>query len=140
VIPQGWVRNAEGHTCLSDDALGHGYTLVSFGCDTRAALEPATATAFERLGGTFVRIAHRGQPLHREVPGIWEDLNGTFLPDAVPVGWAAVVRPDRTVVHDGPAAEADRLVCESLALLGDRPEPMPAAAAAAAAAAAVQSV
>lgn len=135
VIPQGWVRNAEGHTCLSDDVLGHGYTLVGFGCDARAALEPATAAAFERLGGTFVRIAHRGQPLHREVPGVWEDLNGTFLPDAVPVGWAAVVRPDRTVAHDGPAAEADRLVCESLALLGNQPPPMPAADTAAAVAA-----
>ncbi len=130
VIPQGWVRNAEGHMCLSDDVLGHGYTLVSFGCDARAALEPATAAAFERLGGTFVRIAHRGQPLHRGVPGVWEDLNGTFLPDAVPVGWAAVVRPDRTVVHDGPAAEVDRLVHESLALLGGRAEPVPATAAA----------
>nr|WP_316857223.1 bifunctional 3-(3-hydroxy-phenyl)propionate/3-hydroxycinnamic acid hydroxylase [Ralstonia sp. LMG 32965] len=135
VIPQGWVRNAEGHTCLSDEVFGHGYTLVGFGCDARAALEPATAAAFERLGGTFVRIAHRGQPLHREVPGVWEDLNGTFLPDAVPVGWAAVVRPDRTVAHDGPAAEADRLVCESLALLGDQPAPMPAADTAAAVAA-----
>ncbi|MFX7854081.1 hypothetical protein ABTK08_21240, partial [Acinetobacter baumannii] len=62
--------------------------------------------------------------------GVWEDINGTFLPDAVPVGWAAVVRPDRTVVHDGPAAEADRLVRESLALLGSEPEPVSATAAA----------
>lgn len=120
VIQQGWVRNAQGQTRLSDDVFGHGYTVVSFGCDARASLAPATAAAFERLGGTFVRIAHRGQPLHRDVPGVWEDLNGTFLPDAVPVGWAAVVRPDRTVVHDGPAADADRLVSESLAMLGAR--------------------
>lgn len=130
VIQQGWVRNAQGQTRLSDDVFGNGYTLVSFGCDARASLAPATAAAFERLGGTFVRIAHRGQPLHRDVPGVWEDLNGTFLPDAVPVGWAAVVRPDRTVVHDGPAADADRLVSESLAMLGARPEPEPATAAA----------
>ncbi|MEE2977559.1 MAG: bifunctional 3-(3-hydroxy-phenyl)propionate/3-hydroxycinnamic acid hydroxylase [Pseudomonadota bacterium] len=130
VIQQGWVRNAQGQTRLSDDVFGHGYTLVSFGCDARASLAPATAAAFERLGGTFARIAHRGQPLHRDVPGVWEDLNGTFLPDAVPVGWAAVVRPDRTVVHDGPAADADRLVSESLAMLGARPEPEPATAAA----------
>lgn len=130
VIPQGWVRNAQGRTCLSDDVFGHGYTLVSFGCDARAALEPETAAAFERLGGVCVQIAHRGQSLHREASTVWEDINGTFLPDAVPVGWAAVIRPDRTVVHDGPAAEADRLVRESLALLGGQQEPMPAVAAA----------
>ncbi|MBA9854588.1 bifunctional 3-(3-hydroxy-phenyl)propionate/3-hydroxycinnamic acid hydroxylase [Ralstonia insidiosa] len=130
VIPQGWIRNAEGRMCLSDDVLGHGYTLVSFGGDASTALQPATAAAFERLGGAFVQIAHRGQRLHCEASGVWEDINGTFLPDAVPVGWAAVVRPDRTVVHDGPAAEADRLVRESLALLGSEPEPVSATAAA----------
>lgn len=130
VIPQGWVRNAQGRTCLSDDVLGYGHTLVSFGCDARATLEPATVAAFERLGGVSVRIAHRGQSLHGEASSVWEDINGTFLPGAVPVGWAAVIRPDRTVVHDGPAAEADRLVRESLALLGGQPEPMPVVAAA----------
>ncbi|MGM3276694.1 bifunctional 3-(3-hydroxy-phenyl)propionate/3-hydroxycinnamic acid hydroxylase [Ralstonia sp. 24A2] len=129
VLPQGWVRNADGRTCLSDDVLGHGYTLVSFGCDTRTALEPATAAAFARLGGVFVQIAHRGQSLPSEKQCVWEDINGAFLPDAVPVGWVAVVRPDRTVVHDGPAAEADRLVRESLALLGGQADPMPATAA-----------
>ena len=32
--------------------------------------------------------------------------------------WCLVVRPDRTVMHDGPVEAADRLVRESLALLG----------------------
>jgi 3-(3-hydroxy-phenyl)propionate hydroxylase len=40
------------------------------------------------------------------------------MPGAAPFGWAAIVRPDRTVLHDGPIAEVDRLVRESLALLG----------------------
>jgi 3-(3-hydroxy-phenyl)propionate hydroxylase len=31
--------------------------------------------------------------------------------------WCVVVRPDRTVLHDGPLAEADRVLRESLALL-----------------------
>jgi 3-(3-hydroxy-phenyl)propionate hydroxylase len=47
----------------------------------------------------------------------WEDLEGVFLPGLVPVGWVAVVRPDRTIVHDGPATDANRIVRESLALL-----------------------
>ena len=40
------------------------------------------------------------------------------MPGAAPFGWAAVVRPDRTVLHDGPAADVDRIVSESLALIG----------------------
>ena len=71
------------------------------------------------------RIAHRGQALHLRVTGAAEDLGGAFMPSAAPFGWAAVVRPDRTVLHDGPATEADRLVRESLSLLG---APSPAAA------------
>jgi 3-(3-hydroxy-phenyl)propionate hydroxylase len=51
-----------------------------------------------------------------------------FLPNAVPVDWVAVVRPDRTIVHDGPAAEADRIVRESLALLGTTSAATPSAA------------
>lgn len=33
-------------------------------------------------------------------------------------GCCLVVRPDRTVMHDGPVEEAERLVGESLGLLG----------------------
>ena len=40
------------------------------------------------------------------------------MPGAAPFGWAAVVRPDRAVLHDGPATDVDRLVSESLALIG----------------------
>lgn len=47
----------------------------------------------------------------------WEELDGGFLPRLVPVGWAAVVRPDKTIVHDGPATDVSRIVRESLALL-----------------------
>ncbi|KWH08624.1 3-(3-hydroxyphenyl)propionate hydroxylase [Burkholderia territorii] len=117
-IPQGWLRSADGAAHLSDDVLGDGYALVGFGCDPRASLDPGTATALAQTGGAIVQIAHRGQRLHLSGRDHWEDLDGTFLPRFAPLGWIAVVRPDKTIVHDGPVADADRIVHESLTLLG----------------------
>ncbi|MCX4140689.1 bifunctional 3-(3-hydroxy-phenyl)propionate/3-hydroxycinnamic acid hydroxylase [Paraburkholderia sp. SEWSISQ10-3 4] len=119
VIAQGWVRGSDGTTRLSDDVLGQGLALIGFGVDAAAALEHATAAAFARAGGRAVQIAHRGQRLHLAPRDSWEDLEGVFLPGLVPLGWAAVVRPDKTIVHDGPATDANRIVRESLALLGN---------------------
>jgi 3-(3-hydroxy-phenyl)propionate hydroxylase len=49
-------------------------------------------------------------------PGAVEDADGSFA--ATPSGgWCVVVRPDRTILHDGPVAEADRIVRESVHLL-----------------------
>src|SRR5271166_3657422 len=117
-LPQGWVRGPDGAVRRSDEALGPALTLVGFGCDPAEPVDAACLAAFQACGGRVVQFSHRGQAraLHRE--RCWEDLDGTFLPGAAPLGWAAVVRPDRTVLHDGPAREADRIVRESLALLG----------------------
>ncbi len=117
-LPQGWVRGLDGAVRRSDEALGPALTLVGFGCDPAESVDAACLAAFQACGGRVVQFLRRGQtqPLHRE--RCWEDLDGTFLPGAAPLGWVAVVRPDRTVLHDGPAREADRLVRESLALLG----------------------
>ncbi len=116
-LPQGWVRGPDGAVRLSDDALGPAMTLLGFGRDPREGLDAATLRAFAACGGKVVQIAHRGQARHLRREDCWEDLDGTFLPGAASFGWAAVVRPDRTVLHDGPAADVDRIVRESLALI-----------------------
>jgi 3-(3-hydroxy-phenyl)propionate hydroxylase len=119
LFPQGWVQHAgNGAGRWSDDALGGGFALVGLGVDPGRHLGGA-ADAWARAGGTCVQICHRGQRLHRDdAPHVWEDVSGAIVPQAAPVGWAFVVRPDRTVLHDGPAADAARLVRESLQLLG----------------------
>jgi 3-(3-hydroxy-phenyl)propionate hydroxylase len=61
-----------------------------------------------------VVLRHRGQT---GLAG-WEDMTDSLVPGAAPVGWVAVTRPDRTVLHDGPLANAEAIVRESLALLG----------------------
>lgn len=118
LLPQGLLRGAGGGIRLSDEVLGAALTLIGFGLDAGAALDPDCARAFAAAGGEIVRITHCGQRLHLSGTAHWEDLQGSFLPAVVPFGWVAVVRPDRTVLHEGPAAEAGRLVRESLALLG----------------------
>ncbi|MGP0061135.1 MAG: bifunctional 3-(3-hydroxy-phenyl)propionate/3-hydroxycinnamic acid hydroxylase [Beijerinckiaceae bacterium] len=117
-LPQGWVRDREGRIRLSDDTLGATLTLIGFATDAEAALSAETMRAFAARGGKVVQFAHRGQALHLREDAHYEDLEGVFMPGAAPFGWAAVVRPDRTVLHDGPAADADRLVRECVALLG----------------------
>ena len=47
-----------------------------------------------------------------------EDLEGRLVPGTAPHGWCVAVRPDRTVLHDGPVVDAERIVRESLRLLG----------------------
>jgi len=118
VLPQGWVRGDDGSFRLSDEALGAGLTLIGFGLDPYAAMSPEMAARFTAAGGSIVQMAHRGQRLHLSPRGWWEDLEGAFLPGVVPFGWAAIVRPDRVVLHDGPAEDIDHMVSQSLALLG----------------------
>ncbi|RQR34384.1 bifunctional 3-(3-hydroxy-phenyl)propionate/3-hydroxycinnamic acid hydroxylase [Burkholderia sp. Bp9143] len=128
-LSQGWLRGSDGTVRLSDDVLGSGCTLVGFGCDPRVGLAADAAAALACAGGTIVQIAHRGQRLDAGGREGWEDLDGTFLPGMAPVGWVAVVRPDKTVVHDGPAADVSRIVRDSLLLLGVAPRAMPSPAA-----------
>jgi 3-(3-hydroxy-phenyl)propionate hydroxylase len=118
VIPQGRVRGADGVIRLSDDVLGPGLTLIGFGHDPQQRLDSDLLRRFTTAGGKVVQIAHHGQRLHIAPERCWEDLEGVFLPGVVRVGWAAVIRPDRTILHDGPISEVDRLVRESLDLLG----------------------
>ena len=68
-------------------------------------------------GGQTIQISQRGRP-EGVAANAWEDLTGTFLPGAAPPGWMAIVRPDRTVLTDGPADDAAALVQRALALLG----------------------
>ncbi len=116
MLPQGLVRRAPGAvTVPSDDAFGLRLTLIGFGCDPAASLPAGLLAEWTRAGGCSVQIRHRGQPARDDIS--WEDMTNALVPGAAPVGWVAVVRPDRTVMHDGPLADVANVVGESLALL-----------------------
>lgn len=125
LLPQGWVRSvADGRVCLSDDAIGPHMTLIGFGTDVESQLGSEMRARWRAAGGQVLQISQRGRPAG--VPAAaWEDLTGTLLPGAAPPGWVAIVRPDRTVLIDGPAAEASALVRRALALMGSL-APVPA--------------
>jgi 3-(3-hydroxy-phenyl)propionate hydroxylase len=115
-LPQGLVRKAiDSPLVPSDDVLGPRLTLVGFGCDPAARLNPGLRATWEQTGGAIVHLRHRGQ--HGAGEHSWEDMTDALVPGAAPGGWVAVVRPDRTVMHDGPLEELSRIIGESLTLL-----------------------
>ncbi|MDZ4081278.1 MULTISPECIES: bifunctional 3-(3-hydroxy-phenyl)propionate/3-hydroxycinnamic acid hydroxylase [Hydrocarboniphaga] len=124
-IPQGLVRGSDGTVLLSDDALGSGLVLVGFGVDASAHLAPATRQAWSAIGGSSLQL--RAYGTGASASEAYECLDIQLMPRAAATGWCAVVRPDRTVLHDGPASEADRLVRASIDLL-TRHEPRSRAA------------
>ena len=118
LLPQGWVRSAaDGRIVLSDDALGTQLALVGFGVDPEQGLAPELKARWQAAGGVALTVLPRGLAA-ADAARAWEDLSGCLVPGAAPVGWLAVVRPDRTVLVDGPASEASRVVSEAMALLG----------------------
>ena len=117
LLPQALVRDAHGITRLSDDVLGGHLTLVGFGVDPREGLHSDEQRRWLAAGGNFVQFARRGQ-VSVSTQFSCEDLTGLLVPGAAPPGWIAVVRPDRTVLHDGQASDVTKIVAESLSLLG----------------------
>lgn len=109
-FPQALVRAST--IVPSDDVLGPRLALVGLGKDPRPHLSDATMARWSRAGGGVVHIGARG------AEAATEDLEGRLVPGAAPHGGCVVVRPDRTVLHDGLVADAERIVTESLALLG----------------------
>ncbi|WP_349608419.1 MULTISPECIES: bifunctional 3-(3-hydroxy-phenyl)propionate/3-hydroxycinnamic acid hydroxylase [Cupriavidus] len=132
LLPQGLVRSGPGAPIVpSDEALGARLVLAGFGCDPASRLSPSLLAAWQQAGGDIMQLRHCGQAGRgaleaREGQGglSWEDMSDKLVPGAAPVGWIAVVRPDRTVLHDGPLEALDDIVLESLAMLGaDSPLP-----------------
>jgi 3-(3-hydroxy-phenyl)propionate hydroxylase len=68
-----------------------------------------------------VQIDPRGRSAHASRVGRWEDFTGVLIPTVVPVGWVAIVRPDKTVMHDGPSDATAGMLTEALALFSEKP-------------------
>jgi 3-(3-hydroxy-phenyl)propionate hydroxylase len=118
-LSQVLLRRLDGSTCLSDEALNDRLTLIGFGIDPTTVLSADSLDAWRAAGGAFVHLAHRGQKPAQPAADLscWEDLTGELVPNMAPVGWLVAVRPDRVIMHDCPAAQADTLVRETLTLL-----------------------
>lgn len=118
MFPQGMIRRGlHDAAVLSDTAMGEQLAMIGLGVDPQAHLSAAQAQQWRAVGGRFVQIDPRGQPANASGTERWEDLTGVIVPAAGPVGWLVVVRPDRTVMHDGPVAQAPTVMAQALSLL-----------------------
>lgn len=116
-MPQVWLKpRAGGEVVLSDDVLGTGLAMVGFGIDPSAGLTPALTQAWAARGGQFIQINPRGQMARTSTQSLWEDLGGGLMPSVVPVGWLAIVRPDKVVMHDGPCTDAVALIEHAMSM------------------------
>ena len=119
LLPQGWLRHASGGAVvLGDEALGGALALIGFGVDPTAGLSPYQLRRWRVVGGAVVPIVPRGVGI--DTPdNAWEDVSGTLVP-GVADGWIAIVRPDRTIMVDGPPHAAGEMIEQVLNLLGAR--------------------
>jgi 3-(3-hydroxy-phenyl)propionate hydroxylase len=113
-LPQAWLRRADGSVLLSDDLLGPGLAIVGFGVDPACLLDADVRAEWAAMGARLIHVRPRGAKScaaagHTSA----EDFAGAFIPFVVPVGWIAIVRPDRVVLHEGPAEKASSLLREA---------------------------
>jgi 3-(3-hydroxy-phenyl)propionate hydroxylase len=101
ILPQTRVSNTEGSSSRTDDVLGPELTLVGFGVDPASQLAEPTLRRWLEHGGTCRTLPATGM-LRKDQP------------------WCAVVRPDYTVMNDGPIVRVERVVKDALDLLDGR--------------------
>jgi 3-(3-hydroxy-phenyl)propionate hydroxylase len=119
-MPQVWLKpQAGGEVVLSDDVFGTGLVMAGFGVDPSAGLPRALIQAWTASGGRFIQIDPRGQMARTSALTRWEDISGALMPSVVPVGWMAIIRPDKVVMHDGPSTEASMLLQQAMNLYAD---------------------
>ena len=111
LFPQALVRDASGRLLPSDDALGPSLVCVGLDVDLDECVSSETRSAFQACGGRFVQLHSLGACAHG-----YTDITGTFA-RKLRSGRIAVVRPDRALLHDGPAHRAERVLSESMRLL-----------------------
>ena len=119
MLPQGWVRPATGGgPMLSDDALGPQWTLIGFGVDPSAGLPAELLQRWQAAGGRAWQWCQRSQAQHLAPPEQrLEALDEALLPRRVPLGWVAIVRPDRCVLAEVPASEGEAMLRRALELV-----------------------
>ena len=126
-LPQVGLRSAgKRKVQRSDDILGDRMILLGFGCDPAKSIEPALAERWIAAGGGFVELREPRSPVVAATSFV--DMTGTLVPGVASKDWVALVRPDRAIVADGPAANAGALVRSTLEMMGapNARKPIPA--------------
>jgi 3-(3-hydroxy-phenyl)propionate hydroxylase len=116
-LPQVKLRPAgRGDLLRSDDVFGDRMVLLGFGIDPQALIDGALTERWLACGGSFVELREPG--VFAAPAGSFEDMRGALVPGVASKDWVAVVRPDRTIVADGPPEKAAALVRGTLEMMG----------------------
>ena len=114
MLIQPTVTRADGTEVALDDLLGGGFAVIGVGADP-ASLDPAVRAAWDRVGARFVRVQRTG-PVAGDDAVVDHTGDLTHWLKGAAARFLAV-RPDRFVVAQFTAADADRGTREALALL-----------------------
>ncbi|NVB41425.1 bifunctional 3-(3-hydroxy-phenyl)propionate/3-hydroxycinnamic acid hydroxylase [Pseudenhygromyxa sp. WMMC2535] len=114
-FPQVRTRAPDGSVHRSDDLLGSSLAAVGGGGDPGAQLPPALARAWARAGGKTLGLQRGSIAPDR---GCHAVLGDALSDRHLPPDWCVLLRPDKTVLHDGPLARAPELVKAGLDVLG----------------------
>ena len=118
-IMQTPLINNAGEVKNSDDIAKTKFRLMGFGFHPEKHLSTAMIERWQDFGGESLQICHRNQVLNRPNQDCcWEDIQGDLLPNAVPVGWIVIVRPDQVVMHEGPIEDAEKILEQVLEKVG----------------------
>ncbi|MDB5969999.1 MAG: 3-(3-hydroxyphenyl)propionate hydroxylase [Hydrocarboniphaga sp.] len=116
MLPQFRVKNPQGSSHRSDDLIGSKMTLIGFGADVQSQLSGDSLRQWQERGGQVVNVRAAGDS-NASTGIFYEVMDGEPLMTKVPAGWCAVIRPDRTILHDGEVVNAEQIVRDSLAAL-----------------------
>ncbi|NGY05922.1 bifunctional 3-(3-hydroxy-phenyl)propionate/3-hydroxycinnamic acid hydroxylase [Solimonas terrae] len=115
MLPQFSVVDADGKVVQSDAVLGLSFSLVTFDVDVSTRISPETRAAWTAIGGNVVDL--QSKTPSRAGGGALRIISDNPLSSNVRGGWCAVIRPDQTILHDGPIERVDDIVREALDLL-----------------------
>ncbi|MEH6345755.1 MAG: FAD-dependent monooxygenase [Bermanella sp.] len=118
-IMQTPLSNNAGEVKNSDDIAKGKFRLMGFGFHPEKHLSTTMIERWQDFGGESLQICHRNQVLNRPNKDCcWEDMQGDLLPNAVPMGWLVIVRPDQVVMHEGPIEDAEKILEQVLEKVG----------------------
>lgn len=103
------------NSLLSDDVLGDTFTMIGLGVDPRLYIDSATYKQWQQHGGVFHAISKVDILPHGN--GWLADINQAWLAK-VQRPWVVIVRPDKIIVSEGKAENAQQMLKDCLQFLG----------------------
>ncbi len=107
----------------SDDVIGLNLALIGIDADPMAHLSAQSLQKLQQMGGKIWHW-HKHGDAHATSASQADHLHilGDAFDRKIPAsGWLAVVRPDRCILVEGPAEQADQLIQEAFDLLAAAP-------------------